>query len=138
MIAYVDSSVLLRVALGQPNALPEWRDVERGVSSALITTESLRTLDRVRQRVNLSDIEVARRRATILSLVESLELVEIDSVVLERAAQPMPTELGTLDAIHLASALLWKDAVGADPVMATHDKALALAAQAHGLKVLGI
>jgi predicted nucleic acid-binding protein len=138
MIAYVDSSVLLRVALGQPNALPEWRDVERGVSSALITTESLRTLDRVRQRVNLSDIEVARRRATILSLVESLELVEIDSVVLERAAQPMPTELGTLDAIHLASALLWKDAVGADPVMATHDKALALAANAHGLKVLGI
>jgi predicted nucleic acid-binding protein len=138
MIAYVDSSVLLRVALGQPNALPEWRDVERGVSSALITTESLRTLDRVRLRVNLSDIEVARRRATILSLINSLELVEIDSVVLERAAQPMPTELGTLDAIHLASAILWKDALGVDPVMATHDKALALAAQAHGLKVLGI
>jgi uncharacterized protein len=137
MIAYVDSSVLLRVALGQPNALAEWRDIERGVSSALVTTESLRTLDRVRLRVNLSDIEVARRRATILSIIDSLELVEIDSVVLERAAQPMPTELGTLDAIHLASALLWKDALNVDPVMATHDKALALAAQAHGLKVLG-
>jgi predicted nucleic acid-binding protein len=138
MIAYVDSSVLLRVALGQPNALPEWRDIERGVSSALITSESLRTLDRVRLRVSLSDMEVVRRRATILSLIDSLELVEIDSVVLERAAQPMPTELGTLDAIHLASALLWKDASVADPVMATHDKALALAAQAHGLKGLGI
>jgi len=138
MIAYVDSSVLLRVALGQPNALPEWHDIERGASSALVTTESLRTLDRVRLRVNLSDIEVARRRATILSLIDSLELVEIDSIVLERAAQPMPTELGTLDAIHLASALLWKDALDTDPVMATHDKALALAAQAHGLKVLGI
>jgi len=138
MIAYIDSSVLLRVALGQPNALPEWRDVERGVSSALITTESLRTLDRVRLRVNLSDIEVARRRATILALINSLELVEIDSSVLDRAAQPMPTELGTLDAIHLASALLWKDAVGLGAVMATHDQALGLAAQAHGLKVLGI
>jgi predicted nucleic acid-binding protein len=138
MIAYVDSSVLLRVALGQPNALPEWRDIERGVSSALVTTESLRTLDRVRLRVNLSDIEVARRRATILALIDSLELVEIDNSVLDRAAQPMPTELGTLDAIHLASAILWKDALGVDPVMATHDKALALAAQAHGLKVLGI
>jgi predicted nucleic acid-binding protein len=137
MIAYVDSSVLLRVALGQPNALPEWRDIERGVSSALVATESLRTLDRLRLRVNLSDIEVARRRATILALIDSLELVEIDATVLDRAAQPMPTELGTLDAIHLASALLWKDAV-ADPVMVTHDKALALAAQAHGLKVLGI
>jgi predicted nucleic acid-binding protein len=138
MIAYVDSSVLLRVALGQPNALREWRDIERGVSSALVTTESLRTLDRVRLRVNLSDIEVARRRATILALIDSLELVEVDNSVLDRAAQPMPTELGTLDAIHLASALLWKDALGVDPVMATHDEALALAAQAHGLKVLGI
>jgi hypothetical protein len=138
MIAYVDSSVLLRVALGQPNALPEWRDIERGVASALVTTESLRTLDRVRLRVNLSDIEVARRRAAILALIDSLELVEIDNSVLDRAAQPMPTELGTLDAIHLASAILWKDALGIDPVMATHDKALALAAQAHGLKVLGI
>ena len=138
MIAYVDSSVLLRKALGQPNALPEWRDIERGVSSTLVMTESLRTLDRVRLRVNLSDIDVARRRATILALIDSLELVEIDSSVLDRAAQPMPTELGTLDAIHLASALLWKDAVGVDPVMATHDKALALAAQAHGLKVLGL
>ena len=121
----------------QSNALPEWRQIDRGVSSALISTESLRTLDRVRIRAGLSDIEVARRRATILNLVDSLELVEIDSIVLDRAAQPMPTELGTLDAIHLASALLWKDAMGIDPVMATHDGALGLAAQAHGLKVLG-
>jgi predicted nucleic acid-binding protein len=137
MIAYVDSSVLLRLALGQPNALPEWRQINRGVSSALISTESLRTLDRVRIRASLSDIEVARRRATILNLIDSLELVEIDSTVLDRAAQPMPTELGNLDAIHLASALLWKDAMGIDPVMATHDSTLGLAAQAHGLKVLG-
>jgi predicted nucleic acid-binding protein len=138
MIAYVDSSVLLRLALGQPNALPEWRQIDRGVSSALISTESLRTLDRVRIRAGLSDIEVAGRRATILNLIDSLELVQIDSIVLDRAAQPMPTELGTLDAIHLASALLWKDAMRIDPVMATHDGALGLAAQAHGLKVLGI
>jgi predicted nucleic acid-binding protein len=137
MIAYVDSSVLLRLALGQPNALPEWRQIDRGVSSALISTESLRTLDRVRIRAALSDMEVARRRATILNLIDSLELVGIDSIVLDRAAQPMPTELGTLDAIHLATALLWKDAMGIDPVMATHDGALGLAAQAHGLKVLG-
>ena len=137
MIAYVDSSVLLRLALGQPNALPEWRQIDRGVSSALISTESLRTLDRVRIRAGLSDIEIARRRATILSLIDSLELIEIDSIVLDRAAQPMPTELGTLDAIHLASALLWKDAMGINPVMATHDGALGVAAQAHGLKVLG-
>jgi predicted nucleic acid-binding protein len=137
MIAYVDSSVLLRVALGQPNSLSEWRHIERGVSSALILTESLRTLDRLRLRAGLTDPEIARRRATILNLINALELIEIDAVVLERAAQPMPTELGTLDAIHLASALLWKDAMRVDPVMTTHDGALGLAAQAHGLTVLG-
>ncbi|HEX4649726.1 MAG TPA: PIN domain-containing protein [Steroidobacteraceae bacterium] len=137
MIAYVDSSVLLRVAFGQSNALREWSQIDRGVSSALIATECLRTLDRVRLRAKLSDVEVARRRSTILALIDSLELVEVDSAVLNRAAQPMPTEIGTLDAIHLTSALLWKDATGVDPVMATHDTALGLAAQAHGLRALG-
>lgn len=53
MIAYVDSSVLLRLALGQPDALPEWSRIERGVSSALVTPESLRTLDRLHLRVRL-------------------------------------------------------------------------------------
>jgi hypothetical protein len=60
-------------------------------------------------RANLSDAEAAERRGIILALVGSLELVEVDPIVLERAAEPMPTELGTLDAIHLATALLWKD-----------------------------
>jgi len=137
MIAYVDASVLLRVALRQPDALPEWRQIRQGVSSALITTESLRTLDRLRLRAKLSDEEIANRRAAILRLIASLELVEIDAVVLDRAAQPMPTELGTLDAIHLATALLWKEMSRMDLVMATHDGALGLAAKAHGLAVLG-
>jgi hypothetical protein len=49
----------------------------------------------------------------------------------------MPTELGTLDAIHLATALLWKDMTREDLVMATHNGALALGAKAHGLTVIG-
>ena len=138
MIAYVDASVLLRTALGQSDALPEWRQIQQGVSSALILTESLRTLDRLRLRATLSDEEVARRRATILQLIASLELVEVDAVVLERAAQPMPTELGTLDAIHLATALLWKEMSSVDLAVATHDAALAMAARAHGFTVIGV
>ena len=137
MIAYVDASVLLRVALGQHDALSEWRQIQQGVSSALIMTESLRTLDRLRLRAKLSDEDVASRRATILQLIASLELVEIDAVVLDRAAQPMPTELGTLDAIHLATALLWKEMSHVELTMATHDGALGLAAKAHGLPVVG-
>ena len=137
MTAYIDTSVLLRLALGQPDALPEWLQIQQGVSSALVMTESLQTLDRLRLRANLADSEVASRRATILNLIASLELVEIDAMVLERAAQPMPTELGTLDAIHLATALLWKEMTRVNLVMATHNGALALGAQAHGLPVVG-
>lgn len=138
MIAYVDASVLLRVALRQPDALNEWRQIQQGVSSALVLTESLRTLDRLRLRASLTDAQVASRRGTILALIGSLELVEIDAIVLERAAQPMPTELGTLDAIHLATALLWKEMMKVNLVMATHDGALALGAEAHGLPVVGV
>ena len=137
MIAYVDASVLLRVVMRQPNSLREWGQIERGVSSALIVTESLRTLDRLRLRAQLSDAEIAMRRGAVLAVIASLELIEIDETVLDRAAQPMPTELGTLDAIHLASALLWREASGRDLAMATHDRALALGAQAHGLRILG-
>lgn len=137
MIAYVDASVLLRVALGQPSVLAEWPKIRQGVASALVMTESLRTLDRLRLRANLSDTEVAERRGVILALGGSLELVDVDPIVLDRAAQPMPTELGTLDAIHLATALLWREMTGADLVMATHDSALALGAQAYGLRVVG-
>jgi predicted nucleic acid-binding protein len=137
MTAYVDASVLLRVALRQPNALAQWSQINRGVSSALVATESLRTLDRLRLRAQLSDAQVAERRQTILALIASLELIEIDAVVLDRAAQPMPTELGTLDAIHLSSALLWRESTGEELSMATHDRALALGAQAHGMRTLG-
>ncbi len=137
MTAYVDASVVLRLAFGQPNRLTEWPKIQRGVSSALVATESLRTLDRLRLRSKLSDAEVATRRAAILSLIASLELVELDAAILDRAAQPMPTELGTLDAIHLATALLWTEMTGALLTMATHDQALGVAAQAHGLSVVG-
>lgn len=138
MIAYVDASVLLRLALGQPNALAEWPKIQRGVSSALVKTESLRALDRLRLRAKLPDAEVATRRAAILSLIASIEVVDLDGVVLDRASQPMPTELGTLDAIHLATALLWKEMTGEGLSMATHDEALGLGAKAHGLPVIGV
>lgn len=137
MTAYVDSSVLLRVVLGQANVLPEWSRIRHGISSALTRVESLRTLDRLRSRVALPDVEVAGRRSAILHLLDSFELVEIDSLVLDRASQPLPTELGTLDAIHLATALLWRESRKTEIVMATHDSALAIAAQSHGFMVVG-
>jgi len=138
VIAYVDASVLLRLALGQSNALAEWPKIRRGVSSSLVKTESLRTLDRLRLRAKLPDAEVAIRRAAILTLLESIEVVDLDGTILDRASQPMPTELGTLDAIHLATALLWKEMTGMELSLATHDEALGLGAKAHGLPVVGV
>lgn len=138
MIAYLDSSVLLRVVLGQANALREWSAIEGGVVSALVEVESLRTLDRLRLLERLSDEEITVRREAVYRLLDTLEVIEPTRPVLTRAAQPLPTALGTLDAIHLATALLWRDRGHADLVMATHDEGLAIAAKASGLRVIGV
>jgi hypothetical protein len=78
------------------------------------------------------------RREAIYRMLDRMELVELTSTVLQRASQPMPAPLGTLDAIHLASAMLWKEVKDNDILMATHDRALALAARASGLRVAGV
>lgn len=137
MIAYVDSSVLLRVILGQDGALAEWPDVERGVVSALVEVECLRTLDRLRVVHALPEGEVATRREAVVRLLDSMEVVAVTTPMLRRAAQPFPVTLGTLDALHLATALLWSDTTGEAPVMATHDTALGSAARSMGLVAVG-
>jgi ABC-type lipoprotein export system ATPase subunit len=53
------------------------------------------------------------------------------------ASEPFPVPLGTLDAIHLATAMAWRDARETALVMATHDKALAEAARSVGLQAIG-
>jgi predicted nucleic acid-binding protein len=137
LIFYVDSSVLLRVALGQPGRLRGWRQISRGISSGLAEVECLRTVDRLRLEESLSDGEIALRRGALLALLDSLTLVDPSREILERAAQPLPTVLGTLDSIHLATALLYREAVREPLALATHDLALARAARAHGIPVVG-
>jgi predicted nucleic acid-binding protein len=137
VIAYLDSSVLLRVVLGQHNALKEWGRVTKGIASALVEVECVRTLDRLRLVQGFSDEIIAEQREAVYRVLEAVEIVEITYPVLSRAAQPLPTALGTLDAIHLATALLWKEQMGKDLSMATHDVALAVAARASGLRVVG-
>jgi hypothetical protein len=100
--------------------------------------ECLRTLDRVRLEEDLADEEMARRREAVFRLLRSLVLVDPVPAILERAAQPLPTVLGTLDAIHLLTALVWQEVRGEPVLLATHDVALARAARACGLPVLGV
>jgi predicted nucleic acid-binding protein len=137
MIAYVDSSVLLRLVLRQPGALKEWASVEEGVTSALTQVECLRTLDRLRVVERIPDEDLASRREAIFGLLATLTVVDVAGVVLDRAAQPLPTALGTLDAIHLATAQLWRERTAVELTMATHDAALATAARSLGMQVVG-
>lgn len=138
MIAYLDSSVFLRVVLGQPGRLNEWEKIETGVTSALTEVECLRTFDRQRLRSILADSEIASLREALFRSLGKAYVVELDRAVLTRAAQPFATVLGTLDALHLATALLWRDREAPDLIFATHDGALATGARAHGMNVVGV
>lgn len=138
MIAYLDASVVLRLVLGEPERLANWAQVEEAVASALTEVECLRTLDRLALAGSLSDDEVAARRSAVYRLLEAVEVVDVGRTVLRRASEPFSTPLGTLDAIHLSTAICWRDARQMELTMATHDKALAMAARAAGLVVVGV
>jgi predicted nucleic acid-binding protein len=86
-------------------------------------------------RLGVSDDAIATRRAAVLQRLEAFDLIRVGSDVLERAAEPFPTTLGSLDAIHLASALLARDGASA-LAFATHDTELATAARAVGFRLL--
>jgi predicted nucleic acid-binding protein len=138
VIAYIESSVVLRLVLGQPDTLAEWRALDGGVASALVEVECLRTLDRLRLAEGLRETELARRRETVYRMLETLEVVEATRPILTRAAQPLPVVLGTLDAIHLATAIAWREVSETDLTFATHDARLATAARALGLHTIGV
>jgi hypothetical protein len=132
----VDASVVLRIVLAEPRPLREWRRITQPISSELVRLECLRTIDRARVRFQLRDAEVAEQRAALLEKLDGFELIPINRAVLERAAEPFPTSLGALDAVHLASALLART-LRAEVNLATHDRELAIAARAVGFRVLG-
>lgn len=137
MTTYLDSSVALRIVLGARGALSKWKTLERVVSSALIEVECLRTLDRLRLVDRIDPEQIAIRREAIYDLVSRIDLIDLTPPVLARASQPLPVPLKTLDAIHLATAMLWREAEQDEIELATHDDGLALAARAIGFKVVG-
>jgi uncharacterized protein len=138
VIAYLDTSALLRLVLRESGSLDkEVRSWEGLVSSELLAVESLRTIDRLRLQGDLSVEEAASRREMATEWLEAVDLVLLQRPILARASEPFPTPLGTLDALHLATALVWRDRMHQALVMATHDRDLALAARSFGLDVRG-
>lgn len=136
MTAYVDTSALLRLVLREPGALEDLRSYDALVSSELVAVEGARTIDRLRLQGALTVEEAAARLRAIADWLEAIDLVLLRPLVLSRASEPLPTPLGTLDAIHLATALIWRERMGALPTMATHDSALGLAARSFGFDVI--
>ena len=125
---YVDTSAALLVLLGQEGAasaqafLNRLASRERVTSSVLLQIEMMRALHRERLSLTIAQ-----------ELLDGLELMPINDDVVERACA-MTEELKSLDAIHLATALLLDDP--RDPVTVfTHDVRLADAARSHGLAV---
>jgi uncharacterized protein len=134
---YVDSSVLLRKVLDQPAQLREWNKIRFAVTSQLAEVECLRTLDRLGLRGVLPPEEVAERRKLIYQLLDAVTLVPVELEIVRAASRPFGAPLGTLDALHLATAMEWMVADGKPLAFATHDAELARAAGANGLVTLG-
>jgi predicted nucleic acid-binding protein len=130
---YVDASVIVAATLDQPGALRGVRWAA-AVSSELIVAELLGTLDRLRLTSRTPDGELAQLREEAERNLAKLDLVPIDRAVLRRAGGAFPMPVKTLDAIHLATALLWGEQAG-EIVFLTLDRQLANAARACGLTV---
>lgn len=121
-LLYLDSSALVKLVLPEAEteallaALQHWPD---RVSSELAVLE----VERAARRAS-DDPDVHRRAQDVLAAVH---LLALDSAVLREAARLEPSELRSLDAIHLASALSLEEDLGA---LSVYDRNLRSAAEA--------
>jgi len=138
VIAALDSSVLARVLLGEPQPLREWSQIREAYASRLLPLEMGRLIDRLRLAGKIDDQQVADLQEELGRVMTSISIVGLTESILIRATGPMPTTLGSLDAIHLASALAVQQSLGSPITFATHDAQLARAARASGLAVRGV
>jgi len=136
MIVYVDTSAVLRVLFREPNPVEIWGKWDKAFSSSLWRVEALRTVDRLRLSGSLSDAELADLTRDVRIVHETLSIYPVSESVLQRAGESFPTSVGTLDAIHLATALAIR-AVEPLDLFLTHDLQLSTAARSLGFSVRG-
>lgn len=137
MRVYLDTSVVLRVLFREPDPVMRWGAWDEAWASRLWLTEALRTVDRLRLGNGLTDRQVAALRGQIDVVHGALHVIPVTESILERAGGAMPTVVGTLDAIHLASALVIRESVPVD-LFLTHDEGLGIAARSLGFAVQGV
>lgn len=137
MICYIESSVILRRLFGQPSSLKGWGDWEAVFTSEITRVECARAIDRKRMIEPVSDVETADAFQNLEEILARMGEIGLDKSVLRQAARSFPTVLGTLDAIHVASALLWQEQSQKEICFLTHDRQQGVAVRALGMKSLG-
>ena len=137
MIVYLDSSVVLRVLLRDGAPLEGWGDWQRAHASELLGVEVRRVIDRLRIEGRIPVPALIALHRELSTIEEAIATVRLTRTVLHRAALPMATPTGTLDAIHIATALMLRERSDDDIVFATHDAQQATAAGALGFRVVG-
>lgn len=138
MIVYLDSSVILRFVLEQEERLRGVDDAEVAVTSLITLVECLRSVDNLRLRAVLDEDEYVARRAAVHDKLRGVTRLPPVASILQRACDALPTPLKALDAIHLATALQWRQRRAPDLAFATHDRQLGRAASALGFPVIGV
>ena len=138
MTVYLDASVVVRKLQREAGSVKEWGQWERAYSSELLRVEVLRAVDRARSRGVLTDNEVANIVIKAHAIVDGLELLQLSPSILNRAAQSFLTPLGTLDALHLATAVRLVESTGIELTFFTHDAGLATAARSMNFEVEGV
>lgn len=136
MITYIDTSIIVRHLLGEPAPYPIERFRE-GYTSEIARIEALRAIDRLRIQAQWTAEMVMDRIRVLTALMATLKEVPLQQPILRRAAEPFPTIVKTLDAIHLATALLTAAQLSKLLVFLTHDRQQGIAAMAAGLTVEG-
>ena len=135
MRVYVDSSVVLGHILSGDPTLSAIRAEVAG-SSELLLIECHRVLHRERMSGHLDDTQYAQAVELLEAVADRLAIIELGPAVKRRAAGSFPTVIGTLDAIHLATAALWREVEPASAVrIVTKDRQLALCARTMGFEV---
>lgn len=139
MNLYAESSAVLAWLLDEP-AAPDIRrllnDAEMIFSSDLTLIECDRVLLRAVALKELTEAEVADRRAHLTAAAAYWQVLRVAPEIVERARQPFPAEpIRTLDAIHLASLLTGRSAIRGLALLSL-DERVRQAAKGLGVEVI--
>ncbi len=136
-IAFLDTSVVLRHILGEIGAVDHLHTFEKLFASELLRIEVLRAIDRLRLDRQTKEAETSLRLQLMISTLARVEEIPLQQPIVRRAGETFSVAIGTLDALHLATAMLLQEQLERPLLFLTHDRRQGVAAQAAGFQVDG-